>query len=106
MNTASLAAHATRFQFTLPAGLLVALQRAFAPAVSGAATGVHGLDKGCTLWIARPLGRSVTCETGTLWLTFDNEADDVILEAGQSHRCAKAAKLSIHAMAAARVSVA
>jgi hypothetical protein len=104
MNTATLAT--TRFQFSLSSGLLVALQRAMAPAVSGTATGVHALDKGATAWIARPLGRTVTCKTGTLWLTFDNETADVILEAGQSHRCAKAAKLAIHALAAARVSVA
>jgi hypothetical protein len=102
MNTATFAATATRFQFTLSSSLLVALQRAMAPAASG----VHGLDKGATTWIARPLGRTVTCEAGTLWLTFDNESADVILEAGQSHRCAKASKLAIHALAAARVSVA
>lgn len=102
MNTASLAATATRFQLALPSGLLVALQRALAPAASG----VHVLDKAATLWIARPLGRRVTCEAGTLWLTFDGESQDVILEAGQSLRCEKASKLAVHALAAARISVA
>ena len=102
MNTATLAATTARFHFTLPAGLLAVLQRAVAPAapVAGA------LDKGATTWITRPLGRTVTCETGTLWLTFDNKSQDVILEAGQSHRCVKASKLAIHALAAAQVSVA
>ena len=71
-----------------------------------AATVAGALDKGATAWITRPRGRTVTCETGTLWLTFDNESQDVILEAGQSHRCVKASKLSIHALAAAQVSVA
>jgi hypothetical protein len=61
MNTATFAATATRFQFTMPSGLLVALQRTMAPAASGG----HGLDKGATTWIARPLGRTITCETGT-----------------------------------------
>lgn len=102
MNTLTLAATATRFPFTLPSCLLGALQRTLAPATSG----VHGLGKGATTWIARPLGRTVTCETGTLWLTFDNEPADIILEAGQSHRCDKASRLSIHALAAARMSVA
>jgi hypothetical protein len=102
MNTATFAATAARFHFTLPASLLAMLQRAVAPA----APVTCALDKGATTWITHPLGRSITCETGTLWLTFDNESADVILEAGQSHRCVKASKLAVHALAAARVSVA
>lgn len=104
MNTAALAATAaTRFHFTLPAGLLALLQHAVA---APAASTVQELEKNATVWITRPLGRTVTCEAGTLWLTFDNEAQDVILEVGQSHRCAKASKLAIHALAAAHICVA
>ena len=106
MNTVARAANAatadTRFHLTLPAGLLALLQRVFAAPATPAAL---RLDAHATTWIARPLGRTVTCETGTLWLTFDNETADVILEAGQSHRCASASKLAIHALSAARVSV-
>ncbi len=99
MNTAATAA---RFHFRLPADLMAVLQRAVAPA----AHATRVLEKGATTWIAHPLGRTVSCETGTLWLTFDNESLDVILEAGQSHRCAKASKLAIHALAAAHITVA
>jgi hypothetical protein len=104
MNTVTFAVtSASRFHVNLRAGLLAPLQRVFAaPATSAALR----LDANATTWIARPLGRTVTCETGTLWLTFDNETDDVLMEAVQSHRCAKASKLAIHALAAARVSVA
>lgn len=100
MNTATFAAAATtRFPFTLPAALLSVLQRSMpAPAA-------RRLEAKATLWVARPLGRTVTCETGTLWLTFDNEPQDVVLEAGQSHRCDKASKLAIHALVAARLTV-
>lgn len=102
MNTVTLAATAatTRFHDMLPAGLLALLQRAVA------APAARQLDANATTWITHPLGRTVTCETGTLWLTFDNEPVDVILEAGQSHRCAKASKLGIHALSGARMSVA
>lgn len=103
MNTATLArTAAARFHFTLPSGLLAVLQRV---AVTPAAPGERQLDKNATAWIARPLGRTVSCEAGTLWLTFDGEPQDLILEAGQSHRCNKASKLCIHALTAARVSV-
>lgn len=102
MNTVTLAATAAtiRFRDTMPARLLVLLQRAVA------APAARQLDANATTWITRPLGRTVTCETGTLWLTFDNELADVILEAGQSHRCTNASKLGIHALSAARLSVA
>lgn len=100
MNTATFAAN--RFHFTLPAGLLATLRRDVA---APAAPATQRLEKDATTWIARPHGRTVTCETGTLWLTFDNEALDVILESGKSHHCTKTSKLAIHALAAARLSV-
>ncbi|TAG25695.1 MAG: DUF2917 domain-containing protein [Burkholderiales bacterium] len=107
MNTANLATTLPLFHFTLPARLLASLQRIAAPVapVTPAAATTNGLDKGATTWISQPMGRTVSCEAGTLWLTFDNEPADVILEAGQSHCCAKTSKLAIHAMSAARVSV-
>ncbi len=88
------------------AALAAALAAAAAAPAAPAALAGRQLEKNATTWIARPLGRTVTCETGTLWLTFDNESLDVILEAGQSHRCAKGSKLAIHALATARLSVA
>ena len=65
----------------------------------------HVLDKGVTAWIEKPLGREVLCDAGTLWLTFHGEPQDVILEAGESHRCIKGSKLAIHALAAAQWSL-
>lgn len=71
----------------------------------GKAFTVPILNKGATFWIARPLGRQIVCEAGALWLTFDNEPEDVILKAGQRHLCAKRSKLGIHAMVEAKVLV-
>jgi hypothetical protein len=65
----------------------------------------HVLDKGATAWIEKPFGREVVCVAGTLWLTFDGEPQDVILEAGESHRCTQGSKLAIHALAAAQWSL-
>jgi len=103
MNTATLATTAARLDVLLLAGLLELLKRSVARPAAPAA---RQLDANATTWIARPLGRTITCETGTLWLTFDNESADVILEAGQSHHCTRASKLAIHALAAGRISVA
>lgn len=65
----------------------------------------RGLVRGATVWINQPRGCTVRCQAGTLWLTFDGEPQDVVLEAGESHRCARASRLGIHAMAAARLAV-
>lgn len=103
MSTATLdRTAAIRFHLGLPSGLQRLLQRAIAVPAAPAA---RQLDKGANAWIARPLGRIITCESGTLWLTFDNEPLDLILEAGESHHCVKHSKLLIHALAAARMSV-
>lgn len=54
-------------------------------------------------WVRQPLGRTVTCDAGTLWLTFDCKSLDIVLEAGQSHRCADATALMVYALEPARV---
>ena len=66
----------------------------------------HRIDKGATAWIDRPAGRTVTCEAGTLWLTFDGEPDDVILEVGQTHCCTHRSRLAVHALDAAAMRLA
>jgi len=63
------------------------------------------LRKNATTWVKRPRGRLVTCKAGTLWLCFDGDAADIVLEAGQSHRCRKASALSIHALTPAVVAI-
>lgn len=65
------------------------------------ASACHRIARGATIRIARPLGRSVACVAGTLWLTFDGEPVDIVLEAGQTHRCAHRSRLLIHAVDAA-----
>lgn len=64
---------------------------------------VRHLDKGATTWIVKPLGRRVTCESGALWMCFDGEPLDVVLEPGETHLCTKTSALSMHALSPAVV---
>ena len=64
------------------------------------------LNRGATTWVVQPYGRHVTCESGALWLCFDGEPVDIVLEPGQTHRCAKRSALSIHALARSEVRLA
>lgn len=48
-------------------------------------TGV--LDPTRVARIEHPRGRRISCIAGALWITFDGEPDDTVLEAGQSLVC-------------------
>ena len=107
MNSATLAHHcAQRTHLHLPSDLLAVLRRAVAAHAAHAAPTIQHLGKHATACIAHPIGCTITCEAGELWLTVDNEPTDVILEAGQSHHCDQASRLLIHALTDARLSVA
>jgi Protein of unknown function (DUF2917) len=58
----------------------------------------HLLDRHATFWVIQPLARQIRCDAGVLWLTFDGEVRDVVLEAGQTHLCQNDAPLAIHAL--------
>jgi hypothetical protein len=106
LSTQKSAAHPVRF--VVPAALAVWLQRIGVAwrAAAPAATDVRQIDAGATFWMKRPRGCVVSCQTGTLWLTFDREPEDVILEPGHSHRCTKSSALAVRALAAPVVEVA
>lgn len=82
--------------------LLAWLQRIALPSMRPAEQ-VLPLAREARHWVRRPLGRTVTCVAGTLWLTFDGTPQDIVLEAGQSHRCRDDAALMVYALDAARV---
>lgn len=53
-----------------------------------------------------PLGRTLHCTRGRVWLTHDGDGRDIVLEAGQAHTCDRDTRLVVHALEAARISVA
>lgn len=55
--------------------------------------------------VRKPLGCTVTCDAGTLWLTFDYTQSDLVLEAGESHRCLLDSPLLIQALQASRLHI-
>jgi hypothetical protein len=64
------------------------------------------LNPGATTWVDQPLGRRVTCHSGVLWLCFDGEPQDIVLEPGQTHLCTQRSVLSIHALSPSTVRLA
>jgi hypothetical protein len=66
---------------------------------------VHDVAHRRTLWVDAPLGRRVTCEAGSVWLTFDGQARDVVLQAGEHCECDTDTRLGVYALAGAQVRV-
>lgn len=43
-------------------------------------------------------GRTVRCTAGTIWLTHDGDAKDVVLCAGETHVCTSSARVLVQAL--------
>ena len=63
------------------------------------------LEKGAVLAVPRPLNHNVECLRGTLWVTHDRDPKDVVLEAGQTYRPERDARMLIQALSAAQFRV-
>lgn len=70
-----------------------------------AAAAARPLARGRSLALARPQGRLVRCDRGCIWLTHDGDPRDIVLAAGEAHRCDRDAPLIVHALDDARVYV-
>jgi hypothetical protein len=49
--------------------------------------------------------RVIVCDKGCLWLTFDSDPRDVVVQAGQQHRCDRGTPMTIQALADASLRV-
>ncbi|MDW5441791.1 DUF2917 domain-containing protein [Polaromonas sp. SM01] len=95
---------ANPFAAWLRAARLVAVHRPMV--VSGASRDVHELVKGSTVTVLQPQGTVMECLEGCVWITFDKDIRDTVLEAGE-HFCAdRNSRALIHAFEASRVRVA
>ena len=107
MNTATLFPEA---RTALPGSAAVAwlrtlLRRREPVAAVRLATRRHALAARTSVWEDQPQGLEIVCEQGAVWLTFDHDRRDVVLAAGQSHRCTRAERLGIYALEASQLVV-
>jgi Protein of unknown function (DUF2917) len=63
------------------------------------------IDKGATLVVAQPLGATVTCGNGSLWITHDGDVRDVVISAGESHTCDRASRMLVFGLETSSVHV-
>jgi hypothetical protein len=94
----------------IPMNLALApwFRRAPAPAITRRPVASAGpssqlLHKNATLDVRNPMGVTVECIYGSLWLTHDGDCKDIILEAGQRYSSATRGRLLVHALEPAQV---
>ena len=66
---------------------------------------VQTIDKGATLVVAQPLGATVTCDSGSLWITHDGDVRDVVISAGERYTCDRASRMLVFGLETASVQV-
>lgn len=79
--------------------------RASFPARIAAASEVHSLQNRAILVVPRPIHRKIVCLRGCLWITHDGDPKDIVLDAGQSYRPDRHARMLIQALQAAELRV-
>lgn len=63
------------------------------------------IDKGATLVVAQPLGATVTCSNGSLWITHDGDLRDVVISTGESHTGDRASRMLVFGLETSSVQV-
>lgn len=69
----------------------------------GAATQIRDLAAHATIRIADPVGCTVTCLSGVLWLTHDGDPKDLILKPGEQYRADRRSMLLVQALEESRL---
>jgi len=88
-----------------PSSVMISSVTPLAPVATPAVVArTRVLAQGETLWMKAPAG-VVTCVHGTLWLTYDGQQRDIILEPGETHACIAGTALAVHALGRAQVTV-
>jgi len=67
-------------------------------AAPAAAQPSPSLEKAQIFWLDAPVGLQVNCRSGSLWLTYDGQQRDIVVEHGQTHRCDAPGRLAIYAL--------
>jgi len=59
---------------------------------------IQTLPRDKATYLAQPMGHTVHCVSGSLWLTFDGDCRDVVLSAGAEHLCDRNTRLVAQAL--------
>ena len=83
-------------------------RRAPAPAITRRPVASAGpssqlLHKNATLDVRNPMGVTVECIHGSLWLTHDGDCKDLVLAPGQCYQSERPGRLLVHALEPTRV---
>jgi hypothetical protein len=67
---------------------------------------VQSIDKGATLVVERPEGMTITCTHGSLWITHDGDAKDLMLAAGDRYTSERTGRMLVYGLESSAAHVA
>jgi hypothetical protein len=102
--TAPLTAAAARPLVRWMKSLKPAVGQGQAPQASACVT-AHRLPRGRTLVIDKAMDQIVMCQSGCVWITYDHDPMDRIVEAGEQHRGCSHSRMLVHAVSDVRLTV-
>ncbi|HMM85139.1 MAG: DUF2917 domain-containing protein [Gammaproteobacteria bacterium] len=79
-------------------GLFRRLVAAFQVPAASSRSDLYRLAKGATLAVRRPQGSVIECRWGSLWITFDDTPQDIVIDAGESHVAVQRSRMLVHAL--------
>ena len=71
----------------------------------GAVTEVRHLQQGVVWILPAPAGARLECLHGTVWITHDGDCKDLVLEAGETYRVDRCARMIVYALKPAQLRV-
>lgn len=72
---------------------------------AGAHRTAHRLPQGQTLVIDKPMDQVVMCQEGCVWITYDHDPLDRIVEAGERHQCRSHGRMLVHAISDVQLTI-
>ncbi len=73
----------------------------YAAATAPAPTRSVALDKRSLFIVEQPMGLSIECTAGALWVTHDHQPEDACIDAGQTHVVRYGSRMILQALEAA-----
>lgn len=66
---------------------------------------VQTIDKGTIFVVSQPAGKTLTCVSGSVWITHDGDLKDVVISEGDSYTVVRPSRMLVSGLEASSVTL-